>query len=212
VNPKRLLVTSFALTSPRGFGLLQRQRAFGDYEDLEARYDLRPSAWVELKGPWGPGRVELVQIPVPDETNDNIVAYWVPDWPPQPKEALPLSYRVLWQKDREIRPTRAWVAETRRGRGYIRSSPDGSVELHVDFEGPMLSRLSANAAVDAALWIDTNGQFTERHIRLNEVTGGRRLVVRVRRIDASKPVELRAHLHNGNEVLTETWSYILPPD
>lgn len=212
VNPKRLLVTSFALTSPRGFGLLQRQRAFGDYEDLEARYDLRPSAWVELKGPWGPGRVELVQIPVPDETNDNIVAYWVPDWPPQPKEALPFSYRVLWQKDREIRPTRAWVAETRRGRGYIRSSPDGSIELHVDFEGPMLSRLSATAAIDAALWIDTNGQFTERHIRPNEVTGGRRLVVRVRRIDASKPVELRAHLHNGNEVLTETWSYILPPD
>jgi glucans biosynthesis protein len=212
VNPKRLLVTSFAMTNPRGFGLLQRQRSFGDYEDLEARYDLRPSDWVELKGPWGPGRVELVQIPVPDETNDNIVAYWVPDWLPQPKEALPLAYRVLWQKDREIRPSRAWVSETRRGRGYIRSSPDGSVELHVDFEGPMLSRLPATAAVDVNLWIDPNGQLVERHIRPNEVTGGRRFVVRFRRIDGSKPVELRAQLTSGNEVLSETWSYILPPD
>jgi glucans biosynthesis protein len=212
VNPKRLLVTSFAMTSPRGFGLMQRERSFGSYADLEARYDLRPSAWVELKGPWGPGRVELVQIPVPDETNDNVVAYWVPDWQPRPKEALPYAYRVLWQKDREIRPPTGWVRETRRGRGYVRSSPDGSVELHVDFEGPALSRLPATAGVDVALWIDANGQIVERHLRRNEVTGGWRVVVRVRRNDASKPVELRAHLNSGKEVLSETWSYILPPD
>ncbi|MGH8712404.1 MAG: glucan biosynthesis protein G, partial [Casimicrobiaceae bacterium] len=35
VNPKRLLVTSFALTNPAGFGLLQRDRDFEHYEDLE---------------------------------------------------------------------------------------------------------------------------------------------------------------------------------
>ena len=39
----------------------------------------RPSAWVEPTSSWGPGRVELVQIYTPNETNDNIVAYWVPD-------------------------------------------------------------------------------------------------------------------------------------
>ncbi len=212
VNPKRLLVTSFAVTNPKGFGLLQRERSFGGYADLEARYDLRPSAWVETKGPWGPGRVELVQIPVPDETNDNIVAYWVPDWQPRPGEALPYAYRVLWQKDREVRPPTAWVRETRRGRGFVKSSPDGSVEFHVDFEGPALSRIPATAAVDVAVWVDANGQLAERHIRPNEVTGGRRVVVRVRRIDGGKPVELRAHLNSGKEVLSETWSYILPPD
>src|SRR5256885_12882954 len=40
--------------------------------DLEARYELRPSAWIEPKGKWGAGRVELVQSPAPDETSDNI--------------------------------------------------------------------------------------------------------------------------------------------
>ncbi|MGE5161399.1 MAG: glucan biosynthesis protein G, partial [Betaproteobacteria bacterium] len=79
VNPKRLLTTSFALPGVRGFGLMQRDRAFASYEDLEARYDLRPSLWVEPTSGWGRGRVELVQIPTPDEKNDNIVAYWVPD-------------------------------------------------------------------------------------------------------------------------------------
>jgi glucans biosynthesis protein len=211
VNPKRLLVTSFALTNPLGFGLMQRERSFGDYEDLEARYDLRPSAWVELKGPWGPGRLELVQIPVPDETNDNIVAYWVPDWQPRPKEALPYGYRVLWQKDQESRPPIGWVRETRRGRGYVKSR-DGSIMFHVDFEGPTLSRMPATATVDAVLWVDPNGQVLERHLTRNEVTRGWRFVVRFRRVDAGKPVELRAHLSHGSDVLSETWSYILPPD
>jgi glucans biosynthesis protein len=211
VNPKRLLVTSFAMTNPRGFGLMQRERSFERYEDLEARYDLRPSAWIVLKGPWGPGRIELVQIPVPDETNDNIVAYWVPGSLPRPRERLVYAYQVLWQKDREVRPPVGWVAQTRRGRGWVKT-PDGSVELHVDFEGPALERMPATAAVEAALWTDANGEVLERHTRRNEVTGGWRFVVRLRRVDGNKPVELRANLKKGDEVLSETWSYILPPD
>ena len=58
---------------------MQRDRDFRSYEDSEARYELRPSAWIEPVGTWGPGRVELVQLNTPDETNDNIVAYWVPE-------------------------------------------------------------------------------------------------------------------------------------
>ena len=211
VNPKRLLVTSFAMTNPRGFGLMQRERSFADYGDLNARYDLRPSAWVEPKGRWGPGRVELVQIPVPDETNNNIVAYWVPDWQPKPKDVLPYSYRLLWQKDHEIRPPLGWVRDTLRGRGYVRAA-DGSVELHVDFDGPALRQLPTNASVDAALWVDANGEILERNLVRNEVTRGWRFVVRVRRVDGNKPVELRAHLSANNEVASETWSYLLPPD
>ena len=211
MNPKRLLVTSFAMTNPRGFGLMQRARAFDAYEDLEARYDLRPSAWVEPKGPWGPGRVELVQIPVPDETNDNIVAYWVPDWLPRPKEALVFGYRVLWQKEREVRPPIGWVRETRRGRGYVKSA-DASVELHVDFEGPTLSRMPATATVEshsgsirtARSWSGARSATTSRGAGASSsaCAGSTR----------GKPVELRAHLKRGNEVLSETWSYILPPD
>ena len=211
VNPKRLLVTSFTLTDPVGFGLMQRERSFGQYQDLEARYDLRPSAWIEPKAAWGPGKVELVQIPVPDETNDNIVAYWVPDRQPKPGEPFAYGYRLLWQKDREVRPPMAWVRETRRGRGYTKTD-DGSTELHVDFDGPAISKLPATAAVDATVWIDANGEILERHTVRNDVTGGWRFVVRFRRFDRAKPVELRAQLTHGKEVLSETWSYILPPE
>ena len=66
--------------------------------------------------------------------------------------------------------------------------------------------------MEAVLWVDPNGQVLERHLLRNEITGGWRFVVRLRRQDTAKPVELRAHLSRGNEVLSETWSYVLPPD
>ena len=210
VNPKRLLVSSFALTNPTGFGLMQRERDFSQYEDLESRYELRPSAWVEPKGQWGPGRVELVQIPVPDETNSNIVAYWVPDKVPQPKEPLDLEYRLLWQKDPDMRPPHSWVAQTRRGRGYTRN-PDGSIGFVVDYAGPALNKLPADVKVEAAVSVDANGELLQHTAYRNETTGGWRLTLRLRRLDDGKPVELRANLRAGNNILSETWSYLLPP-
>ncbi len=93
INPTNVLATSFSMPELQGFGLMQRDRRFASYEDPEARYDLRPSAWVEPVGSWGPGRVELVQIPTPDETNDNIVAYWVPSSCAAAGEPLDFAYR-----------------------------------------------------------------------------------------------------------------------
>ncbi|HEX7811393.1 MAG TPA: glucan biosynthesis protein G [Burkholderiales bacterium] len=210
-NPKRLLVTSFATANPIGFGLMQRDRDFSSYEDLEARYERRPSAWVEPKGSWGPGRVELVQIPSPDESNDNIVAYWVPDAVPAPKQPWDVEYRLLWQKDTETRPPHAWVTQSRRGHGYVRG-PENSVGMIVDFDGPLLRKLPADAQVEGVIANDANVEILRRHTHRNEVTGGWRTVLEMRRLDNSKPAELRAYLRQDNNPVSETWSYILPVD
>ena len=210
VNPKRLLVTSFAMSNPQGFGLMQRDRGFSRYEDLEARYDLRPSAWVEPKGNWGAGRIELLQLPTPDETNDNIGAYWVPDSPPAPGQPLNLEYRILWELEKETRPPTAWVTQTRRGRGFQRN-PDGTLSFVVDFEGPALTKLGKDGRIEGVVSVDGNGELLERTTYYNEVTGGWRLALRLRRIDNDKPVEMRAYLRGKDATLSETWSYILPP-
>jgi glucans biosynthesis protein len=211
VNPKRLLVTSFATANPLGFGLMQRDRDFSHYEDLDARYDLRPSAWVEPKGSWGPGKVELVQIPSPDESNDNIVAYWVPDAPPQPKQAWDIEYRILWQKETDALPPLAWIEQTRRGHGAGKTA-ENSIGLMVDFEGPVFKKLPADAKLEAIVSGDSNIEILKRHLSHNDVTGGWRMALLVRRIDSGKPAELRAFLRSGNETVSETWSYILPTD
>ncbi len=211
VNPRRLLVTSFALNNPVGFGLMQRDRAFTSYEDLEAHYQKRPSAWVEPKGQWGAGRVELIQIPTPDETNDNVVAFWVPDKPPKPGVPFDFEYRLLWQKDAEQRPPLAWVSQTRRGHGWIQKQDD-SIALSVDFDGPALKNLAAGTQVNAVVSSDANGKVLETNTIRNDVTGGWRMTIRLRRNDEKKPVELRGYLNSNNNTLSETWSYILPPE
>ncbi|MGI4847338.1 MAG: glucan biosynthesis protein G [Janthinobacterium lividum] len=211
VNPKRLLVTSFALNNPLGFGMMQRDRAFTSYLDLESRFEKRPSTWIEPKGKWGAGRVQLVQIPTPDETNDNAIAFWVPSVAPKPGTPFDFEYRMLWQKDGETLPPLSWVSQTRRGQGYTRKTDDG-VALIVDFEGPALKKLGAETKLDGVVSVDANGKLLETNVYRNEVTGGWRLAVRLRRNDDAKPVELRGYLRNGAETLSETWSYILPPD
>ncbi len=210
-NPKRLLVTSFSTTNPFGFGLMQRQRDFADYEDPVLRYELRPSAWIEPKGQWGAGRVELVQIPTPDETNDNIVAYWVPDKQPAPKTAYDFSYRILWQKNKDTRPPELWVAQTLHGRGYTHA-PDGSISLAIDFAGSLPGTGAAELKPEAMVSVDANGKLLEQKLIRNDATGGWRLSLRLQRIDANKPVELRASLRSENKGVSETWSYIVPPD
>lgn len=210
-NPKRLLVTSFATVNPIGFGLMQRDREFSRYEDLEARYERRPGVWVEPKGAWGPGRIELVQIPSPDESNDNIVAYWVPDAAPAPKQPWDVEYRLLWQKEAETRPPNSWVTQSRRGHGYPRN-PDSNVGMILDFDGPLLRKLAPDARLEGVISSDAGIEILRRHTFRNEATGGWRLALEMRRVDNSKPAELRAFLRLDNTQVSETWSYILPVD
>lgn len=211
LNPKRLLVTSFAQNDLLGFGLMQRDRKFDHYEDLEAHYQQRPSVWIEPKGKWGSGRVELVQLPVPDETNDNIVAFWVSDAPLQPREPRDFEYRMLWQNSSETRPPNAWVVQTRHGRAYTKN-PDGSIGLLIDFDGPALRKLGANGKPESIVFADANGQIVENEVYRNDVNGGWRLSLRMRRIDNAKAVEMRAQLRGKDNKESETWSYILPPE
>jgi len=212
VNPPALSVSSFATTNPRGFGLMQRDRSFAHYEDLEARYELRPSVWIEPIGDWGVGRVELVQFPIHDETDDNAVAYWVPAQLPAPGQPLDMSYRMRWQMKADRTPPQSWVVQSRRGHGYAKT-PVGAGEFQfvVDFDGPALRALDPQATVDVVFTADRNAEVLYSNAQPNNAAGGWRTTLRFKRLDAARPVELRAFLKTRNETVSETWSYLLPP-
>ena len=214
-NPKATLVSSFAMRNPRGFGLMQRDRRFASYEDLEARYDRRPSAWVRPLGDWGAGRVELVQLPTRDETSDNIVAYWVPEQWPAPGQPLDFSYELAWQGDDQQHPPSAWVTQSRRGLGYTTLNADEQarqVQFVLDFAGPALDALGPQAAVRAVVSSDANGRVVEQLAYPNPVTRSWRVTLRVQRIDPARPVELRAFLQHQQDAVSETWTHLLPPE
>ncbi len=211
LNPQQTLTTSFSMQKLRGFGLMQRDREFRNYEDSEARYELRPSAWIEPTGDWAPGRVELVQLSTRDETNDNIVAYWVPQEAPAPGKPLDFAYRLHWQGiQQEQHPPGAWVTQTRAGRGYAELAADEQ-QYVVDFTGPSLTALPADAVVKAVVSAPANGRIMESNAYRVEATGAWRMMVRVKQLNRNQPSELRGFLQSGNDVLTETWSNILPP-
>jgi glucans biosynthesis protein len=210
LNPKQTLTTSFSMHQLHGFGVMQRARKFDNYEDSEAHYELRPSAWVEPVGSWGPGRVELVELNTPDETNDNIVAYWVPDQLPAIGQPIDLTYRLHWQGTQQMqRPPGGWVVQTRIGRGFAELADDEQ-QFVVDFTGPSLDALPADAKVKAVVTAPSNGQIVESNAYRVEATGAWRMTVRVKQLHPTEPTELRGFLQNDSNVLTETWSNILP--
>ena len=209
-NPKRALTTSFAMPSLKGFGLMQRDRSYASYEDDEARYELRPSAWITPVGDWGPGRVELVQLNTVDETNDNIVAYWVPAKLPAPGQPLDLSYRMRWQGNAEQHPPGAWVTQSRSGRSFATLGKDEE-QVIVDFAGPSLAALPADAAVKAIVTGVANVDVVSTNVYRNDANGTWRLALRFKQRKADQPVELRAFLQHGNDILSETWTHVIPP-
>ncbi len=216
-NPQRLNVSSYRIDNPRGFGLMQRGRDFNQYQDLDDRYELRPSGWVETVGDWGAGHVELVEIPTPDETNDNIVALWRPEKLPAPGEPLDVAYRLHFSRDdaKLHDPQLAMVSQTRLSEGDIKQAnlirqADGSTALVIDFVGEELAKRSPDAAPTAQVSVDGNAELLEESVRYNPVSKGWRLMLRIKVKDQAHPVEMRAALVEDGKPLSETWSYQLP--
>lgn len=156
-NPETLQVSAFGDTGPRGFGLVQRQRAFSAYDDVEARYDLRPSAWIEPRSDWGTGAVVLVEIPTQNEFHDNIVAFWRPDAPMRAGRVQRFDYRLTWAAQPPDDSARARVVATRSGRSV--NKPEGRTFM-IDFDllGTETDDLKVNAtatagAIDDVRWI-----------------------------------------------------------
>ena len=210
-NPSRPFVSSFAVDSLRGFGLLQRDRAFASYEDTEARYERRPSVWIRPTSDWGKGRVELLQLHTPNESNDNIAAYWVPAASPTPGSAVEFAYEMRWLAEPPPRPPSGWVLQSRRGHGWD-APGDGELQFQIDFVGPSLRVLPVDADVEAVVSSDDNGRITFAQAYRHPVLAGWRTTLKVQRRSATRPVELRVFLRHRNQALTETWSYAVPPE
>eukprot|EP01022_Parablepharisma_sp_SALTPOND_P020757 TRINITY_DN385_c0_g5_i2.p1 TRINITY_DN385_c0_g5~~TRINITY_DN385_c0_g5_i2.p1 ORF type:complete len:1301 (+),score=540.87 TRINITY_DN385_c0_g5_i2:9683-13585(+) len=217
-DPQNVEVSSFEVTNPRGFGLLQRGREFSAFEDLKDRYDLRPSAWIEPKGDWGKGAVQLVEIPTADETNDNIVAYWLPAQLPPRGTPVAYDYRIHWTMDEPaiLKDEVGWVKQTFHTDGELTQANlirafDGTTALLVDFTGPALGKLQAGAQVQPQVSVSANGELMDAQLQPNPAINGWRLTLRVKIRNVAQAVELRAALVSGGKPVTETWSYQLPP-
>ncbi len=196
-NPGRLRLSAFADQAPKGFGLVQRARAFADFEDAEARYEKRPSCWVEPVGDWGRGAVNLIEIPTPTELNDNIVAFWRPEAPLEPGERRDFAWRLLWCDTPPDRAGLGRVVATREGRA-VNDERLRHVVVDFAFDAPPGEGVEVAAQTDAG---------AIEHVALFPLPGEARLRVA---LDFLPPgdgeAELRLALVGpAGDAVSETW-------
>jgi periplasmic glucans biosynthesis protein len=201
-NPKSTVLSSFRLDSPRGFGLVQRDRSFEHYQDLETRYQDRPSIWIEPVEGFGAGSVRLLEIASDTEGKDNIAVAWVPD--SVERQELGVRYRLHVGSQVDDQASRGHVTASR-----IAQTPRG-VRFLVDFAG---GHLVDDSQVEAVISVSGSGaRVVERHVEKNPFAGGLRASFELALEPGVAQVELRAFLRTPSDVLTETWSYLWQPN
>lgn len=212
MNPERLATSFHQVERVGGFGLIQRDREFRHYEDLEARYERRPSAWVSAQGDWGKGNVVLVEIPTNDETNDNIVAFWSPGGQVAAGTMRELEYSIRFGGPGVAPHPGAWVVNTFVGAGDRIGGGDqaGAYRILVDFAGGSLAKLGPDAPVVSKVTGGEGVEVLEHFVEWVESENHWRLSI-LARPAADRILQLRGFLVVDDEVATETWSYALPP-
>jgi glucans biosynthesis protein len=216
-NPPVVSVSAFADRSPKGFGLLQRDRAFASYVD-DGYMENRPNLWVEPKGDWGAGSVQLVEIPAHQEYDDNIVAMWVPDEPVGPGQDRAYRYALHWPVTEPVasplarcvstRTDRAtWLMDTARRPGR----PNLVRQFALEFEGAVLAgldpnRCQASIAMSRGVAEDVNLTWGPY-----ESPSPWRLFFKAY-AEGREPVEIRLFLKDGARTLSETWLFQLHPE
>ncbi len=212
-NPRGVSFNAFADKAPRGFGLLQRDKDFANYQDDGVFYERRPSLWVEPKGDWGAGAIDLVEIPTDNETNDNIVAFWNPAAKPQPGQELLIGYRLYWGREAPVQPPFARVVATRTGIGGVVGKDRSyfSWRFAVDFTGGDFALVDAKTKVEAVV-STTRGRIETVSARpLASVNGWRAMFDVVPEANSTEPVSLRLFLRANGQALSETWVYEWAP-
>ena len=205
VNPIDLQFSAFSDMTPKGFGLMQRKRAFQDFQDLALNYEKRPSLWIEPIGDWGEGAVDLVELPTPNEVNDNIVAFWRPKAPLSAGGEYSYTYRMHWCWDNPWTTPLARVAQTRIG-----GTDDHKGRFVIlDFTGDAVKSLGGDAKLHADLGTNT-GDIRNVVVVQNLEIQGWRITFEFYPGNA-RSAELHCVLASTQAPLSETWVYRWTP-
>ena len=95
----------------------------------------------------------MVELPTPDETFDNIVAFWNPVDKPSAGQELLFGYRLYWGSKMPVSPPLAQVVATRTGIGGIvgQKRKYFSWRFVVDFAGGDLGMIGKNVKVEPVI-------------------------------------------------------------
>ncbi len=208
-NPAQALISAFMGRDIRGFGLMQRDRNFEHYQDLDLAYERRPSLWVEPVGDWGEGHVELVESPGAEESADNIIASWIPAASPEPGKPFTLAYRITSTLDLARlspggRAIGAFLTQPKAA-GPKEAIAPNSHRFLIDFAGGDLPFFLPDAAAIEVVATASEGRVLRTFITPNPYARGFRAGFDLQ-LEPGRASDLRIALRYGSRVLTETWT------
>ncbi len=210
VNPASMKHQRFYAKNIRGFGLMQRDRDFADYQDLFNFYNLVPSVWVEPRGYWGEGEVNLVELSTHYEGLDNVVAFWDPKTKAQPLQPYRFAYTLYWTMETDMKglsPNK--VVATRVG---LDAGDATRHQFAIDFAGPSLSSIPENAPPQAIASCSDNAAIVYNEVFRNPYANTWRVMLKMQpKPGNNDDVDLRCTLKKGEEVVSETWTYHWSP-
>ncbi len=207
-NGHAIRENSFIDENPIGFGLLQRDRDFKNYQDLESHYQDRPSVWIEAKTPWGRGKIDLIQFPTNDETNDNIVAFWTPETPVEAGMIIDYQYTMYWYANDTQRPPLATVVGTRI-HYPLTNEP---VLFVIDFTGGGLDKIPEGKVLRAEVETSPPGLAQKIIVAKNDYAEGWRVTFSCPANSNGDAVELRCRIFLEDRPLSEIWTYTWKPE
>jgi glucans biosynthesis protein len=208
-NPSVMRHQIFSAPNIKGFGLLQRERDFGAYQDSFNFYHLEPSVWVEPHG-WGDGDLHLVELNTAYEGLDNIVVFWDPKNKPAPLQPFRFGYTLKWQThDADTRLSENRVVSTRIG---LDPSCEDCRQIVIDFKGPKLEAVPENEPPQAIANCSSNAVILNNQVIRNEDLKTWRVILKMQPKPGNvDPVDLRCTLQRGTNILSETWTYQWSP-
>jgi glucans biosynthesis protein len=203
-NPTSLQMSAFSDRSPRGFGLLQRDRDPSHYQDLESRFERRPSLWVEPVGDWGEGDVVLTEIPSDSEIHDNIVAFWHPRAPLPAGSEFRFSYWLSWGREPAAAGKRLRVVATALGRADVKA-PTPVRRFVVDY-APGPDRCAGRCPAPVPAVTASAGKVSDVVVSDNPLIRGYRITF-ILDPEKAETSELRLALRFQDRRYAEVWLY-----
>jgi periplasmic glucans biosynthesis protein len=207
-NPVAPEISSFLDDDVAGFGLLQRDRDFDHYQDIDRLFELHPSYWIVPQGKWGDGRVELVELPTDNDDNDNIGASWVSNEGLAPGQPRELHYTITATLDSPDPSPNGRVVATfeTQPQGPEAAPAPGARRFLVDFTGGQLNYYQSDPKLVTAVPTAVNGTIVGCFLEANRRTGGFRATVDIA-VEKGQSCDLRLFLRAGGRALTETWTF-----
>lgn len=206
MNPPRVVTSSFGTENPQGFGLVQRDRRFQNYEDDGVFYDKRASVWISPDGGWGKGQIQLIEIPTDDEVYDNTVTFWNPEQKPMAGQEMDFDYTLSWVDQPPVPQPLARTVATRIGAGGVPGLPRPADELKVviDFDGGDIGKLGQLDGVKPVVSVPEGVTIVQSYALPVVGTTSWRLIFDIK-APGIETADLRAYLEKDGAPLTETW-------